>query len=74
MKSKKEESSEKFKENRRTRWKEWYKQKIELVELEAQFGLILREKNDHKNYVMLNFTDLEDVVRYFEIFKKVFRE
>ena len=72
MKSKKTEESENLRRNKHYRRKEFFKEKIELVELEAQFGLILREKNDHKNYVLLNFTDLEDVVSYFEIFKKVF--
>ena len=74
MKPKKSESSEKVKEDGWSRHKDWYKEKIELVELEGQFGLILRERNDHKNYVMLNFNDLEVVVRYFEIFKRIVRE
>lgn len=74
MKPKDDVINKKLKEGNLTRQKYWFKQKIELDELEAQFGLILKERNDHKNYVMLNFSDLEDVVKYFEIFKKVFRE
>jgi len=51
--------------------KEWLAEKLELGEIEAQFGLMLREKKDHNNYVLLRFGDLEDIVRYFDLFKKV---
>ena len=52
--------------------KEWLTEKLERDEIECQFGLMIRDKNNHDNYVMLNFSDLEDIVNYFDSFKKVF--
>jgi len=63
-------SKEEFTKSKHTVDREWFKHKVEFEELECQFGLMLREKDDHKNYLMLNFSDLEDVVEYFEIFKR----
>ena len=74
MKSKKAEFSEEFKEHSRKRNKDWYKEKVVRDEIECQFGLMIRDKNDHDNYVMLNFSDLEDIVKYFDAFKRIFRE
>ncbi len=51
--------------------KEWSMEKLEFGELECQFGLMLREKKDHNNYVLLRLGDLEDIVKYFDLFKKV---
>ena len=51
--------------------KEGLMKKLELGEIEGQFGLMLREKKDHNNYVLLRLGDLEDIVKYFDLFKKV---
>jgi len=46
--------------------------KLDLGELEAQFGLMVREKNDHNNYALFQFKDLEKISNYFEVFKSKF--
>ena len=43
---------------------------LDLEHLEAQFGLMIREKNDHKNYALIRFEDLEKIIKYLELFKK----
>jgi len=73
MNTKKSKLEDEFKKSKQESDKDWFKQKMEFEELECQFGLMLREKNDHDNYVMLNFSDLEDIVNYFEIFKRMIR-
>ena len=42
---------------------------LDLGHLEAQFGLIIREKENHDNYVLLQFGDLDKVVEYYNSFK-----
>ena len=42
---------------------------LNLEHLEAQFGLIIREKENHDNYVLLRFEDLDKVVEYYKSFK-----
>ena len=42
---------------------------LDLGHLEAQFGLIIREKENHNNYVLLRFEDLDKVVEYYNSFK-----
>ena len=44
-------------------------EKLDLKELEAQFGLMVREKNDHSNYALFKFSDLEKISDYFDTFK-----
>jgi hypothetical protein len=44
--------------------------KLDLEEIEGQFGLMLREKNDHNNYVLIRFEDLEKITTYYDLFKK----
>jgi hypothetical protein len=44
--------------------------KLDLGELEAQFGLMVREKNDHNNYALFRFEDLEKITKYCDLFKK----
>lgn len=39
-------------------------------EIEGHFGLILREKNDHNNYISIKFEDLDKIVQYYDDFKK----
>jgi len=48
--------------------------KLDLGELEAQFGLMVREKNDHNNYALFQFADLEKISNYFEVFKNRFED
>ena len=44
-------------------------EKLDLDETEGQFGLMLREKKNHDNYVLLRFTDLEKIARHYDLFK-----
>jgi hypothetical protein len=48
--------------------------KLDLGELEAQFGLMVREKHDHNNYALFQFSDLEKISNYFENFKNRFED
>ena len=43
---------------------------LDLGHLEAQFGLIIREKENHDNYALLQFEDLDKVVEYYKSFKE----
>ena len=43
---------------------------LDLEEIEGQFGLMLREKNDHDNYVLIRFEELEKITTYYDLFKK----
>ena len=45
---------------------------LNLGHLEAQFGLIIREKENHDNYALLRFEDLDKVVEYYKSFKSEF--
>ena len=45
---------------------------LNLEHLEAQFGLIIREKENHDNYALLRFEDLDKVVEYYKSFKDNF--
>ena len=45
---------------------------LDFGHLEAQFGLIIREKENHDNYVLLQFEDLDKVIQYYKSFKDEF--
>jgi hypothetical protein len=45
---------------------------VDLGHLEAQFGLIIREKENHDNYALLQFEDLDKVIQYYKSFKDEF--
>ena len=45
---------------------------LDLEHLEAQFGLMIREKENHDNYALLRFEDLDKVVEYYKSFKSEF--
>ena len=45
---------------------------LDLEHLEAQFGLIIREKENHDNYALLRFEDLDKVVEYYKSFRDDF--
>ena len=47
---------------------------LELEHLEAQFGLMIREKENHDNYALLRFEDLDKVVEYYKSFKTEFNQ
>ena len=46
---------------------------LDLGHLEAQFGLIIREKENHDNYALLRFEDLDKVVEYYKLFRNEFK-
>ena len=45
---------------------------LDLEHVEAQFGLIIREKDNHDNYALLRFEDLNKVIKYYNSFKDEF--
>ena len=45
---------------------------LDLEHVEAQFGLIIREKDNHENYALLRFEDLNKVIKYYNSFKDEF--
>ena len=45
---------------------------LDLGDIEAQFGLMLRDKANHDNYVLLKFENLDRISQYYEEFKKEF--
>ena len=47
---------------------------LDLEHLEAQFGLVIREKENHDNYALIRFKDLEKLIEYYSSFKKKFKE
>jgi hypothetical protein len=42
---------------------------LDLGEFEAQFGLMIRDKNNHDNYALLRFEDLDKIIEFYELFK-----
>jgi hypothetical protein len=42
---------------------------LEKAKIEGQFGLLLRETENHDNYVLINFEDLDKIVDYYDEFK-----
>ena len=42
---------------------------LEKAKIEGQFGLLLRETENHDNYVLINFDDLDKIVDYYDEFK-----
>ena len=47
---------------------------LDLDHLEAQFGLVIRDKENHDNYALSRFEDLDRVIEYYSSFKKEFKE
>ena len=45
---------------------------LDLEHVEAQFGLVIREKENHDNYALLRFEDLDKVIDYHHLFKDEF--
>ena len=42
---------------------------LDLEHLEAQFGLMIREKENHDNYALIRFEDLDKIIEYYNSFK-----
>ena len=47
---------------------------LDLGHMEAQFGLMIREKDNHDNYALIRFEDLDKIIKYLELFKKEMKE
>ena len=47
---------------------------LDLEHLEAQFGLVIREKENHDNYALIRFEDLDKLIEYYSSFKKKFKQ
>jgi len=45
---------------------------LDLEHVEAQFRLLIREKENHDNYALLRFEDLDKVIDYYNSFKDEF--
>ena len=45
---------------------------LDLGHLEAQFGLMIREKENHDNYALLRFEDIDKLVEYYKSFRDDF--
>ena len=43
---------------------------LDLEHLEAQFGLMIREKKNPDNYALIRFEDLDKVIEYYNSFKR----
>ena len=46
---------------------------LDLEHLEAQFGLMIREKKNPDNYALIRFEDLDKVVEYYKSFRNEFK-
>ena len=47
---------------------------LDLGEGEGAFGLVIRDKNNHDNYMLLSFENIEEIIASFEDLKKQFKE
>ena len=45
-------------------------QTLVLDDMEAQFGLMLRDKHNHDNYVLIKLADLDRIFTYYSDFKQ----
>jgi hypothetical protein len=45
---------------------------LDLEEFEAQFGLMIREKEHPNNYAMIRFEDLDKIIEFYNSLKDVF--
>ncbi len=48
--------------------------KLDLENFECNIGLMIREKENHDNYALLRFEDLEKIIEYYNLFKKEFNQ
>ena len=47
---------------------------LDLENFECNIGLMIREKDNHDNYVLFRFEDLEKMIEYYNSFKKEFSQ
>jgi hypothetical protein len=47
---------------------------LDLGQGEAAFGLVVRDKNNHDNYILLSFENLEEIFTAFNEIKKQLKE
>ena len=47
---------------------------LDLEHLEAQFGLMIREKKNPDNYALIRLEDLDKLIEYHSSFKKKFKQ
>jgi hypothetical protein len=45
---------------------------LDLENFECSVGLMARAKDNHDNYVLFGFEDLEKMIEYYDLFKKEF--
>jgi len=45
---------------------------LDLEHIEAQFGLMIREKENHDNYILFRFEDLDKIIEFYNSFKDIF--
>jgi hypothetical protein len=45
---------------------------LDLENFECNVGLMARAKDNHDNYVLFTFEDLEKMIEYYNLFKKEF--
>ena len=43
---------------------------LDLENFECNIGLMIREKENHDNYALLRFDDLDKIIEYYDSFKK----
>jgi len=43
---------------------------LDLGQIEAKFGLLIRDKFDHDNYVLLELDGQDHIIQYYDEFKK----
>ena len=47
---------------------------LDLENFECNIGLMARAKDNHDNYVLFTFEDLEKMIEYYDTFKKEFNQ
>jgi hypothetical protein len=47
---------------------------LDLGEFEAQIGLMIREKDNHDNYALIRFEDLDKIIIYLKVFKEAMKK
>ena len=46
---------------------------LDLGEGEGAFGLVIRDKNNHDNYMLLSFENIQEIIEAFDDLKKQFK-
>ena len=46
---------------------------LDLGEGEGAFGLVIRDKNNHDNYMLLSFENIQEIITTFDELKKQFK-